>query len=293
MASDMASDVTPDMTGKVCVVTGANSGIGKQTALALARAGAHVVLVSRNQNKGMAALDEIRRGTGSTEIDLLVADMSSFASVRKLASQIRRDYSRLDVLVNNAGAALGKRTLSADGIEMTVAGNHLGPLLLTLLLMDLLKASAPARVVNVSSEAQRRTRIDMSDPQFERRKFRGFPAYGQSKLMMNICTFELARRLEGSGVTVNCLHPGVVATNIAGGSVITKVMWVVFSPFMLNSKDGAAVSIYLASAPEVAGVTGKYFVKCKPAESNPLSYDPQIAREVWQWSLKMIGAEFS
>ena len=289
----MASNVTSDMTGKVCVVTGANSGIGKETALALARVGARVVLVSRNQNKGMAALDEIRRATGSTEIDLLVADMSSFASVRELASQIRRDYSRLDVLINNAGAAVPKRTLSADGIEMTLAGNHLGPLLLTLLLMDLLKASAPARVVNVSSEAQRRIRPDMSDPQFERRKYRAMAAYGQSKLMMNICTFELARRLEGSGVTVNCLHPGVVATNIAGGSMIAKIMWVVFSPFMLNSKDGAAVSIYLATAPEVADVTGKYFVKCKPAESNPLSYDPQLAGEVWQWSLKMIGMEFS
>lgn len=289
----MASEAIPEMTGKVCVVTGANSGIGKETARALARAGARVVLVSRNQNKGMAALDEIRRGTGSTEVDLLVADMSSFASVRELASQIRRDYSRLDVLINNAGAALPKRTLSVDGIEMTLAGNHLGPLLLTLLLLDLLKASAPARVVNVSSEAQRGVRLDMSDPQFERRKYRSMSAYGQSKLMMNICTFELARKLEGSGVTVNCLHPGVVATNIAGGSAITKIMWVVFSPFMLNSKDGAAVSIYLATAPEVANVTGKYFVKCKPAQSNPLSHDPKLAAEVWQWSLKMIGENFS
>jgi NAD(P)-dependent dehydrogenase (short-subunit alcohol dehydrogenase family) len=289
----MASDMIPDMTGKVCVVTGANSGIGKETARALARAGAHVVIVSRNQNKGMAALDEIRRDTGSTEVDLLIADMSSFASVRELAAEILREYSRLDVLVNNAGAALPKRTLSADGVEMTLAGNHLGPLLLTLLLTDMLKASAPSRVVNVSSEAQRGVRLDMSDPQFERRKYRAIAAYGQSKLMMNICTFELSRKLEGSGVTVNCLHPGVVATNIAGGSAITKIMWVVFSPFMLNSKDGAAVSIYLATAPEVANVTGKYFVKCKPAQSNPLSYDPKVAREVWEWSLKMIGENFS
>jgi retinol dehydrogenase 14 len=280
-----------DMTGKTCVVTGANSGIGKETALGLACMGAHVVMVCRNADKGMAALDQVRRESDSAELDLLVADISSQASVRELARRIRQDYSRLDTLINNAGAAVPKRTLSADGIEMTIAGNHLGAFLLTLLLLDLLKSSAPSRIINVSSEAQRRTRIDMSDPQFEHRKYRSFGAYGQSKLMMNICTFELARRLEGTGVTANCLHPGVVATNIAGGSLVGKAIWALFSPFMLSSRDGADVSLYLASSPEVSVVSGKYFVKSKPAESNPLSHDPKLTADVWQWSEKMTGLD--
>jgi NAD(P)-dependent dehydrogenase (short-subunit alcohol dehydrogenase family) len=280
-----------DLTGKTCVVTGANSGIGKETALGLAGMGAHVVMVCRNADKGMAALDQIRRQSDSAEVDLIVADISSQKSVRELARKIREDYSGLDVLINNAGAALPKRTLSADGIEMTVAGNHLGSFLLTMLLLDLLKSSAPSRIVNVSSEAQRRARIDMNDPQFGHRKYRSFGAYGQSKLMMNICTFELARRLDGTGVTANCLHPGVVKTNIAGGSLAGKLIWALFGPFMLNSQQGAQVSLYLASSPEVSQVSGKYFVKCKPAESNPLSRDPKLTSEVWQWSEKMAGLE--
>jgi NAD(P)-dependent dehydrogenase (short-subunit alcohol dehydrogenase family) len=280
-----------DMTGKTCVVTGANSGIGKETALGLACMGAHVVMVCRNADKGMAALDQVRRESDSAEVDLIVADISSQKSVRELARRIREDYSRLDVLINNAGAAVPKRTLSADGIEMTVAGNHLGAFLLTMLLLDLLESSAPSRIVNVSSEAQRRTRIDMNDPQFVDRRYRSFAAYGQSKLMMNICTFELARRLDGTGVTANCLHPGVVKTNIAGGSLVGKVIWALFSPFMLSSQQGAQVSLYLASSPEVAQVSGKYFVKCKPAPSNPLSHDPKLISEVWQWSEKTAGLD--
>ncbi len=282
---------TVDMTGKTCVVTGANSGIGKETALGLARMGARVVLVCRNREKGQAALEDIRRESGSSELDLLIADMSSQASVRSLAEQIRQKYPRLDVLINNAGAGVRARTLSADGIEMTVATNHLGAALLTLLLLDLLKASAPSRIINVSSEAQRRVRLDMNDLQFERRKY-GFAAYGQSKLLMNAFTFELARRLEGTGVTANCLHPGVVATNIWGANppFILKVIITVIKPFMLNSKEGAEVSLYLATSPDVANVSGEYFVKSKPAPSNPLSRDPKVAAEIWQWTEKMIGA---
>jgi NAD(P)-dependent dehydrogenase (short-subunit alcohol dehydrogenase family) len=186
------------MSEKICVVTGANSGIGKETALGLARMGARVVMVCRNAEKGKAALEEIRRESGSSQVDLLMADMSSQASVRAVAEQIQQKYPRLDVLVNNAGGAAPARTLSADGIEMTLATNHLGAALLTLLLLDLLKASAPSRIINVSSEAQRRARLDMNDLQFERRKYRGFAAYGQSKLLMNAFTFELARRLAGT-----------------------------------------------------------------------------------------------
>lgn len=198
------------MSGKICIVTGANSGIGKETALGLAQMGARVVMVCRNAEKGKAALEEIRRESGSSQVDLLIADMSSQASVRALAEQIQQKYPRLDVLVNNAGGGGPARKLSADGIEMTLATNHLGPALLTLLLLELLKASAPSRIVNVSSsEAQSPARLDMNDLQFERRKYGSVAAYRQSKLLMNTFTFELARRLAGTGVTASSsISPG-------------------------------------------------------------------------------------
>jgi len=278
------------MSGKVCIVTGANSGIGKETALGLAQMGARVVMVCRNVEKGKAALEEIRRESGSSQVDLLIADMSSQASVRALAEEIRQKYPRLDVLVNNAGGGAPARKLSADGIEMTLATNHLGPALLTLLLLDLLKASAPSRIVNVSSsEAQSPASLDMNDLQFERRKYRSVAAYGQSKLLMNTFTFELARRLAGTGVTANCLHPGAVATNIWSAIPIGKLIIAVGKPFMLNSKQGAAVSLYLATSPEVAQVSGEFFVKSKPAKSNPLSRDPKLMAEVWLCTEKMTG----
>ena len=279
------------MSGKICIVTGANSGIGKETALGLAQMGARVVMVCRNAEKGKAALEEIRRESGSSQVDLLIADMSSQASVRALAEQIQREYPRLDVLVNNAGGAAPGHTLSADGIEMTLATNHLGAALLTLLLLDLLKASAPSRIVNVSSsEAQHPARLDTNDLQFERRKYSVIAAYRQSKLLMNAFTFELARRLAGTGVTANCLHPGAVATNIWNPDLLPLIgglIVAVVKPFLLNSKQGAAVSLYLATSPEVAQVSGEYFVKSKPAKSNPLSRDPKLMAEVWLCTEKM------
>ncbi len=279
------------MSGKICIVTGANSGIGKETALGLARMGARAIMVCRNAEKGNAALEEVRRESGSSQVDLLIADMSSQASVRALAEQIQRKYPRLDVLVNNAGGAARARTLSADGIEMTLAANHLGAALLTLLLLDLLKASAPSRIVNVSSSEAQAARLDTNDLQFERRKYSGIAAYRQSKLLMNAFTFELARRLAGTGVTANCLHPGAVATNIWNPDLllppIGKLIVAVLKPFLLNSKQGAAVSLYLATSPEVAQVSGEYFVKSKPARSNPLSRDPKLMAEVWQCTAKM------
>ncbi len=283
------------MSGKTCIITGANSGIGKETALGLARMGAHVVLVCRNAEKGRAALADVQRESGSSKVDLLIADMSSQASVRALAAQILEKYPRVDVLINNAGAAISKRALSVDGIEMTIAANHLGAFLLTLLVLDRLKASAPSRIVNVSSEAQRRARLDMDDIQFERRKYSGLAAYSQSKVLMNACTFELARRLGGTGVTANCLHPGVVATNIWHSGeddqpLFLKVLVGIFKPFMLDSKKGAEVSLYLGTSPKVADVSGEYFVKSKPAPPNPMERDPKISAEIWRWSEQMTGA---
>src|SRR5450631_4906797 len=278
------------MSWKICIVTGANSGIGKETALGLAQMGARVVMVCRNAEKGKVALEDIRRESGSSQVDLLIADMSSQASVRALAEEIRQKCPRLDVLVNNAGGCAPAATLSVDGIEMTLATNHLGPALLTLLLLELLKASAPSRIVNVSSsEAQSPARLDMNDLQFERRKYGGIAAYRQSKLLMNTFTFELAQRLAGTGVTANCLHPGAVATNIWSANLIGKLIIAVGKAFMLNSKQGAAVSLYLATSPEVAQVSGGYFVKSKPAKSNPLSRDPKLMAEVWLCTEKMAG----
>jgi len=277
------------MTGRTCLVTGANSGIGKETALGLARLGARVVLVCRNQQKGEQAMADIRREAGSALLDLLIADMSSLASVRALAAEVRQRFPRLDVLVNNAGAAVPRRALSADGIEMTVAGNYLGAALLTMLLIELLKSSTPSRIVNVSSEAHRNGRLDMNDLQFETRKYSTFGAYGQSKLLMNAFTFELARRLDGSGVTANCLHPGVLATNIwpADAPLIARILMAMAKPFMLSPKRGAETSLYLAASPEVTGVSGQYFIKSKRADSSPLSRDPKLMVEIWRWTQEM------
>jgi retinol dehydrogenase 14 len=280
------------MSGKICVVTGANSGIGKETVLGLAQMGAHVVMVCRNADKGKAALEDVRRESGSSQIDLLIADMSSQASIRALAKQIHEKYPRLDVLINNAGGGAGAGQLSADGIELTLATNHLGAALLTFLVLDLLKAGAPSRLINVSSEAHGSAkRLEMSRVQaVEPGIMGGLAMYGRSKLLMNAFTFELARRLEGTGVTANCLHPGVVATNIFNGSRgAFKVIVALMRPFMLNSKQGAECTLYAATSPEVAKVSGKYFVKSKEKESSALSRDPKVQAEIWQWTEKMIG----
>jgi NAD(P)-dependent dehydrogenase (short-subunit alcohol dehydrogenase family) len=254
--------------------------------------GACVVLVCRNQQKGEAALADIRRHVPSAQLDLLLADMSSLDSVRALAAQIEQRYPRIDVLINNAGAALRYRTLSADGIEMTLAGNHVGPALLALLLVDRMKASAPSRIVNVSSEAHRSARLHLDDLQYEKNTYNGLNAYGQSKLLMNAFTFELARRLDGTGVTVNCLHPGVVNTNIWPTDVpfIGKVLIALMKPFMLNAQKGAVCTLHVATAPELAQVTGQYFVKSAPVAASPLSRDPDVISEVWRWTEKMVGA---
>ena len=280
------------MTHQTFLVTGANSGIGKETALGLARLGARVVLVCRNPQKGEAALADVQRKAPSTQVDLLLADLSSLASVRALAAQVQQRYPRLDVLINNAGTAVPSRTLSVDGIEMTLAANHLGPSLLTLLLLDRLKTSAPSRIVNVSSDAHRNARLDMNDLQFARRKYNALAAYAQSKLLMNAFTFELARRLEGTGVTANCLHPGVVATNIwpPDAPWFFKLALGVMKPFMLSARRGAEVSLYVATSPAVAHVSGQYFVKSKVAESSPLSRDPKVMADVWRWTEETITA---
>ena len=278
------------MTGKVCLVTGANSGIGKVTALELARMGATVVMICRSQQKGEAAQAEIREATGNPNVDLLLADLSSQQSIREVAAAFKSRYDRLHLLVNNAGAMSMQRTVTVDGLETTFAVNHLGYFLLTNLLLDLIKASAPARIVNVSSDAHKIGPMPFDDLQGEK-KYHGFRAYGYSKLANILFTVELARQLEGTGVTVNCLHPGMVDTNFGKGNGL-KLPWPfgwIMRKLTISPEKGAETSLYLATSPAVEGVTGKYFAKKRLAKPSRAAQDSEAARRLWQVSLELTG----
>jgi len=278
------------MQGKTVLVTGANQGIGKATAIALAAKGAHVVLVARNEAKGRAALAEVE-AAGSAGAELIVADLSSQEQVRRAAAELKARHERLDVLVNNAGVYVPERHTTVDGLEETFGLNHLGYFLLTRELLPVLQATAGARIVNVSSEAHRGAKMRWDDLQFEKTPYAGFKAYGQSKLANVLFTYELARRLEGTGVTANCLHPGVIGSGFGQtyGSALS-ILIKIARPFMLSTEEGARTSVYLASSPEVAGVTGKYFSKCKPVKSNAVSYDVQSQQKLWSLSEQLVKA---
>lgn len=279
-----------NLSGKRIIVTGATAGIGEVTALELARKGAAVVLVSRNPEKCATTAERIRQETGNPEVDHLSADLSSQAEIRRLAAEFQSKYDRLDVLVNNAGAAFLERQLSVDGIEMTLALNHLSYFLLTHLLMDMLKASSPARVVNVSSNAHFKAALEFDNLQ-SGRSYSAYTAYKRSKFANILFTYELARLLRGTGVTANALHPGLVKSDI-GKNVNWWVGlgWKIFTALSggLTPEQGAQTSIYLASAPEVETVTGKYFVKQKETPSDPATYDQDAARRLWELSAEMV-----
>lgn len=278
------------MENKTCLITGATSGIGFFTARELAAKGMRVVLVGRDPAKTQAATEQIKRETGSARVEYLVADLSSQAEVRRLADDFKRRYPRLDVLINNAGAMFTSRRQSVDGIEMTFALNQLAPFLLTHLLLDTLKASAPSRIIVVGSDAHNGARNTFDDPQQQRRGYSGLRAYNESKLANIMFTYELARRLAGTGVTANVLHPGFVASNFArnnGGLVGFGLT--LLRPIMISSERGAETSIYLASSPEVEGVSGQYFVKCKPARSSAASYDEAAQRHLWDLCEELAG----
>ncbi len=279
------------MQGKVCIVTGANSGIGKATSLGLAQMGATVVMVCRDRTKGEEAQNEIKTKSGNDAIDLLLAELSSQDSIRQLVENFQQHYMQLHILINNAGGVNLSRRDTVDGFEMTFAVNYLAPFLLTNLLLDKLKASAPARIVNVSSESHESGYIKMDDLQLEK-KYRLMRAYGQSKLALVLFTYELARRLQGTGVTANCLHPGFVATNIGQsgvGRVGRSIVKLIFSSLGISPEEGAKTSIYLASSPDIEGVTGKYFVKSIPVRSAPISYDESLQRQLWEESAKLVN----
>lgn len=273
------------MSGKVVLVTGATSGIGKVTARALARRGATVVLVGRDPEKTGAVVDELRRESGHAVVESLMADLSVQAEVRRLAEEFRARHERLDVLINNAGAMFFERRESADGIELTLALNHLAYFLLTNLLLEPLRAASPSRVVVVASDAHRMVKaFNFDDPQGLKR-YKGFRTYAQSKLANLLFAFELAHRLDGTGVTVNALHPGFVATNFFAG--VGRGKWLFRSLARLlaiSPEKGSETSIYLASSPEVAGLTGLYFEKSREATPSPAARDPEAARRLWDLS---------
>jgi retinol dehydrogenase 14 len=277
------------MGGKVVLITGGTGGIGNATAIGLSTMGARVGVTGRDLQRAKQAAAEIRAASGNPAVDAFAADMSSQAEVRRLATAVLDAYPRLDVLVNNVGGFWAHRHPTADGLERTFALNHLAPFLLTNLLLDRLKASAPARVVTVSSGAQSMGRIDFDDLQGVR-NYSGQRAYNQSKLANIMFTTELARRLEGTGVTANSLHPGVVRSNFGAEDQARwfAVMSHVILPLLKTPAQGARTSIYLASSPEVDGVTGQFFANRKPKKANKMAYDTGITARLWQVSADLV-----
>ena len=278
------------MQNKICMVTGATSGMGKATATALAQMGATVILVARNQSKGEAVRDEIRKQSGNMDVEVMLADLSSQQSVRKLAEKFRQNYQHLHVLINNAGGIFFTRETTVDGVEMTFAVNHLAPFLLTNLLLDVLKASTPARIINISSNVESIGNINFDDLQHEKR-YVSIIAYAQAKLAMMLFTYELARRLEETGITVNAVTPGPVATNFgkSGNSLMNK-LFPLFFRFATSAEKGAQTAIYLASSPMVEGVTGKAFYHRKELRSSHKSYNVALQKKLWQVSEELTEA---
>jgi len=280
----------PLMAGKSVLVTGGTGGIGRATAIGLAALGARVGITGRDPARTEAAAASIRAAPGRPAVDAFIADMSVQAGVRRLAAQVLDTYPRLDVLVNNVGGFWAHRHVTADGLEHTFALNHLAPFLLTSLLLDRLTASAPARIVTVSSGAHARGRIDFDDLQGEQ-NYSGQRAYSQSKLASVMFTYELARRLEGTGVTATVLHPGVVRTSFGAEdqAAYMAVMIRVARLVMKTPAKGASTPIYLASSPEVEGITGRYYADRKPKTSSKASYNTTAAVRLWQASVDLAG----
>lgn len=279
------------LAGRVCVVTGSTSGIGEGTALGLAKRGAHVVLVGRDRARGEQSLAKVRAESGNDAVDLLLADLSSHREVRDLAQRILDAYPALHVLVNNAGVVHMSRTTTVDGLEATFAVNHLAYFLLTRLLQERLIASAPARIVNVASDGHRFARLDWDDLQSEH-GYSWFRVYGLSKLANILFTSELSRRLAGTGVTANCLHPGAVGTRLgANNGRLSEILLPILRPFFLTPEQGARTSIYLATSPDVSDVSGRYFVKCRERRPSAVARDPEAARRMWQISSELVGLE--
>lgn len=279
------------MKDKTVLITGANAGIGLATSIGLAKLGARVLMVSRDEGRGREAQKIIREKTGNNAVHLLIADLSNPSAIRELAADVEQEFGKLHVLLNNAAVIPRQRQVTKNGLEVQFAVNHLAYFHLTGLLVEMLKANAPARVVNVSSQVHAGATIDFEDLQSVR-EYGRTRVYGKTKLANILFTYELARRLEGTGVTVNCLHPGVVATNLladAGG--LPRKLKAVTRIAAVSMEAGARTSLYLASSEEVEGVSGKYFVKQKAVLSSSESYDEEAARCLWDSSCKMTGLD--
>ncbi len=267
------------MKDKVILITGSTDGIGRQAALELAAMGATVLVHGRHEGRGRYAIEEIRKATGNQKVELVIADFSSMEQVRRLAADVNKRCGALHVLINNAGVFMNERRLTIDGLETTFAVNHLAPFLLTNLLLDLLKKSAPARVITVSSVAHTRGKLDFENLQAEK-TFGGYSSYALSKLANVLFTYELGELLAGTGITANCLHPGVVGT---------KLLRAGFNITGASTADGAETLIYLATSPDVDGVTGKYFSEKREAPSAPITHDGTLRRKMWEVSAKLTG----
>lgn len=279
----------PALHGKTALITGASSGIGKVTARELARLGAEVIMVCRNQKKAEAAQREIIEKTGNAAVSLILADLALMEDVRQAANQINAQWPKLDILINNAGMMPGRRRLTTEGLEVSWATNYLSAFLLTNLLTDKLLAAENARVINVSSEAHRLGHLNFQDLHSPKR-YSAVTAYADSKLANILFTYELARRLELTNITVNCLHPGVVATNFAredAGSY--KYLFLLGRPFMTSPEKGARTTVYLAAAPQGEKVTGAYFKNLKTVRSSNQTYSPTLARRLWVLSEEQTG----
>jgi NAD(P)-dependent dehydrogenase (short-subunit alcohol dehydrogenase family) len=277
------------LAGKTCLVTGATNGIGRVTAVEMASMGGELFLTYRDKVRADETVAEIRYRTGNENVHLLHADLGSQKQIRVAAAEFLATGKPLHVLVNNAGLGNTQRLLTEDKIEMVFAVNHLAYFLLTMLLLERIKQSAPARIVNVASEAHRFGTMNFDDLGGEKR-YRTFGAYGQSKLANILFSYELARRLAGTGVTVNCLHPGGIASGLwTNNGPLAQFIMKVGRPFLKTPEQGAQTTIYLASSASVEGVTGKYFVNCREKSSNKESYDLNVARRLWDVSSQITG----
>ena len=277
------------LDGKTFLVTGSTSGIGKEIARGLVRLGGNVIIVGRDQTRTRTVASEIEQeSASSTKVDYFVADLTSKKSIRSLASSVISKYEKLDGLANNAGVFVAHRKETVDGIEYTFALNHLAPFLLTTLLLERLKASGAARIITTSSIAHRGAKIDFDDPTFERKKYSGIKAYGQSKLANILFTRELAKQLQDTKVTANCFHPGGVRTSLVRENpLLYRVVWALASPFLTSPAKGADTGIYLASSQEVERVSGKYFVKRRITVPSAAAKDDSSAARLWQLSKEM------
>lgn len=274
----------------MCVVTGATAGIGRESARALAKMGATVVIVARDAAKSARTVDEIEKEVPGAKLDVVLADFASLSAVRDAAAEIGKRYRAIHVLMNNAGVATKNRVVTVDGYEQTFAVNHLAPFLFTRELVPLLRAGAPSRIVTVASMAERNNPIDFDDLQSEKR-FTGYRVYGKSKLANVMFTYQLSARLAGTGITANCLHPGAVATDM-----LKKIPWLLYtiiSPFLLTPEQGAATQVYLASSPQVDGVSGGYYNKSKAARSSARSYDVSAQKRLWDVSEALVASHAS